>query len=161
MDGKKRVALDVISEACETYGCKKVYALFSGGDDSTASLRVAVEHPNFVAAVTMVTGVGVDASLEYARETCRKLRCPLIEYHAVDNVKADGTADPQIYEKHVLEYGFPGPTKFGHGKMYCRLKDRGIKRLFREEVGKGVNAVLASADTARWNRSLREIAKYS
>lgn len=132
LNDKKRIALDVISEACETYACKSVFALFSGGDDSTASLRVAVEHPNFKAAILLVTGVGVETSLHYARETCQKLRCPLIEYHALENIQADGSSDPQIYEQMVLEYGFPGPTKFGHGKMYVRLKDRGLQRFERE-----------------------------
>lgn len=144
MNDKKRIALDVISEACETHGCSKVFALFSGGDDSTASLRVAVEHPKFVAAVTMVTGVGVDASLHFARETCKKLRCPLIEFHAVDNVQASGKADPMIYEQMVMQYGFPGPTKMGHGKMYIRLKDRGIARLLREHTDRKEKIVLAS-----------------
>lgn len=155
MNDQKRIALDVISEACETYACKKVYALFSGGDDSTASLRVAVEHPNFVAAVTMITGVGVEASLLYARETCHKLRCPLIEYHAVDNVQADGKPDPMIYEQIVMEYGFPGPTKFGHGKMYIQLKDRGIARLLREQTDRKENVVLASG--CRSDESVRRM----
>jgi hypothetical protein len=42
---KKRIALEIISEACEQHSCNQVFALFSGGDDSLASLRVAVEHP--------------------------------------------------------------------------------------------------------------------
>lgn len=156
MDDKKRIALDVISEACETYGCKKVYALFSGGDDSTASLRVAVEHPKFAAAITMVTGVGVEASLLYARETCRKLRCPLIEYHAVDNIQADGTLDPMIYEDIVLRYGFPGPTKFGHGKMYTQLKDRGLQR-FEREVQRREDGNFVLAAGCRSEESVRRM----
>lgn len=144
LDDKKRISLETISEACDHHQCQKVYCLFSGGDDSTAALRVAIEHPKFIAAVTMVTGVGVQASLDYARETCKKLRCPLIEYHAVENVQADGTPDPMIYEQMVMEYGFPGPTKFGHGKMYIRLKDRGIARLLREQTNRKENVVLAS-----------------
>lgn len=141
---KKRIALETISEACETYNCKKVFCLFSGGGDSTAALRVAVEHPNFVAAVHCNTGIGVEATREYAREVCRELRCPLIEYKATENVNAKGKPDPQIYEQMVMEYGFPGPTKFGHGKMYVRLKDRGIARLMREETDRQENVVLAS-----------------
>lgn len=144
MNDKKRIALETISEACELSGACKVYALFSGGDDSLASLRVAREHPKFVAAVHLNTGIGVEASRDFARRICRELRCPLIEYAAVDHINAKGDLDPQIYEQMVMEYGFPGPTKFGHGKMYNRLKERGVERLFREHVAKGESAILAS-----------------
>src|SRR5262245_34867070 len=144
MNQKKRIALETISEACERYQCSKVFALFSGGDDSLAALRVAAEHPNFRAAVHCNTGIGVEATREFVRETCRQLRCPLLEYRAAENVNGKGQPDPQIYEQHVLEYGFPGPTKFGHGKMYARLKERGLRRLFREETDGRENVVLAS-----------------
>ncbi len=153
-DGK-RIALETISEACELYKCRKVFCLFSGGDDSTAALRIAVEHPNFTAAVHCNTGIGVEATRGYVRETCRKLRCPLIEYKAAENVNGKGQADPQIYEQMVMEYGFPGPTKFGHGKMYARLKERGIRRLFREHVGKGERVILASG--CRQSESVRRM----
>ena len=144
MIDKKRIALATIDEACKGYGCSKVFCLFSGGDDSTAALRVAVEHPNFVAAVHCNTGIGVEQTRIHARETCKKLGVPLIEYEAAKNVNAKGESDPQIYEQMVLEYGFPGPTKFGHGKMYVRLKERGIARLLREHTDRQENVVLAS-----------------
>lgn len=139
-----RQALGVIDEACDTHGCTKVFALFSGGDDSLAALRVAIEHPRFVAAVHCNTGIGVEATRDFVRETCRQLRCPLIEYKAAENVDGRGSPDPQVYEQLVMEYGFPGPTKFGHGKMYSRLKERGIRRLMREHAGPGESVVLAS-----------------
>jgi 3'-phosphoadenosine 5'-phosphosulfate sulfotransferase (PAPS reductase)/FAD synthetase len=144
MDDQKRIALEVISEACDRYQCKKVFALFSGGDDSLAALGVSIEHPNFVAAVHCNTGIGVEYTRTFVRDTCRELRCPLIEYKAAENVNAKGEPDPQIYEQMVMEYGFPGPTKFGHGKMYVRLKDRGIRRLMREHADKKENIILAS-----------------
>jgi 3'-phosphoadenosine 5'-phosphosulfate sulfotransferase (PAPS reductase)/FAD synthetase len=155
MDDRKRIALETISEACERYECRKVFALFSGGDDSLAALRVAVEHPNFAAAVHCNTGIGVEATREFVRATCRTLRCPLVEYKAAENVQADGTPDPQVYEQLVLERGFPGPTKFGHGKMYTRLKDRGIARLMREHAGPGEAVVLASG--CRQEESVRRM----
>lgn len=144
VNDKKRIALETIDEACELTGACKVFALFSGGDDSLASLRVAREHPKFVAAVHLNTGIGVEASRDFARRTCRELRCPLIEYAAAENTNAHGQPDPQIYEQMVMEYGFPGPTKFGHGKMYNRLKERGLRRLYREHINRGESAVLAS-----------------
>lgn len=143
MDRSVSGPLDTISEAVERYRATKVFALFSGGDDSLAALRVAMEHPGFTAAVHCNTGIGVKATREFVRETCRDLRCPLIEYCAANNVKSNGEPDPQIYEQLVLEQGFPGPTKYGHGKMYNRLKERGLRRLSREHA-KGETIVLAS-----------------
>lgn len=144
IEAKKKHALDVISQACDEHRCKKVFCLYSGGDDSAAALRVAVEHPNFTAAVHCNTGIGVEATREHARQTCKELGVPLIEYRADENVTSRGKPDPQVYEEMVLTYGFPGPTKFGHGKMYSRLKDRGIRRLLREHTDKKENVVLAS-----------------
>jgi 3'-phosphoadenosine 5'-phosphosulfate sulfotransferase (PAPS reductase)/FAD synthetase len=151
----KRIALETISEACDRYSASKVFALFSGGDDSLAALRVAVEHPHFVAAVHCNTGIGVEATRDFVRETCRKLRCRLIEYKATENTRADGTPDPLVYEQMVMEYGFPGPTKFGHGKMYNRLKERGIRRLLRDHTDGDENIVLASG--CRSDESVRRM----
>lgn len=144
LNDRKRIALEVISEACDAYGCRKVFALFSSGDDSLAALRVAVEHPAFTAAVHCNTGIGVEATREFVRETCKALRVPLIEYKAVENVNGKGRPDPQLYEQMVLEQGFPGPTTFGHGKMYARLKERGLRRLLREHAVAGEKVVFAS-----------------
>src|SRR5262249_54435936 len=141
---KKRISLETISEACDRYQCQKVFCLFSGGDDSTAALRVAVEHPKFCAAVHCNTGIGVEATRIHVRDVCQEMRIPLLEFKAAENVNAKGEADPQIYEQMVMEYGFPGPTKFGHGKMYVRLKDRGLRRLLREHTCGRENVVFAS-----------------
>ncbi len=151
----KRIALETISEACELSGAEKSYALFSGGDDSLAALRVAVEHPSFRGAIHLNTGIGVEESRCFARRTCKELRCPLIEYAAAENVRANGTPDPMVYEQLVMEYGFPGPTKFGHGKMYVQLKERGLQRFFREHVAKGESVILAAG--CRSDESVRRM----
>lgn len=152
---KKRLALETIDEACTEFGCSKVFALFSGGDDSLASLLVAREHPRFVAAVHCNTGIGVEATREYVHETCRALHCPLLEYKATENKQANGKPDPQVYEEMVLTYGFPGPTKFGHGKMYNRLKERSLRRLRREHTAKDERVVFASG--CRSDESVRRM----
>lgn len=130
-------SLDLISEAIERTNAKKVFALFSGGNDSLVALHIARQHPLFTAAVHCHTGVGVEATSEFVRDTCADLKCPLIEYCATKNVKADGTPDPQIYEDMVMQHGFPGPTKYGHGKMYNRLKERALWRLARAHCERG------------------------
>lgn len=144
IDSKIKRSVETLGEAIEQEKATKIFALFSGGDDSLASLRIAMEHPRFHAAVHCNTGVGIEATREYVRQTCKDLGCPLIEYCAKDNVKADGSPDPQVYEEMVLSYGFPGPTKFGHGKMYNRLKERGLNRLLREHTDGKERIILAS-----------------
>jgi 3'-phosphoadenosine 5'-phosphosulfate sulfotransferase (PAPS reductase)/FAD synthetase len=155
MQDKERIALETIDEACERYGGTKVFALYSGGDDSEAARLIARQHPLFTAAVHCNTGVGVEATREHAREVCRKDRCPLIEYKATENVTAKGRPDPQIYEQMVMQYGFPGPTMFGHGKMYNRLKERGLRRLMREHTQRGETVVFASG--CRSSESVRRM----
>ena len=109
-----------------------VFALFSGGHDSLVATYIASHHPKFTAAVHINTGIGIRATREFVYKTCRNHGWKLIEYKAAENVKGNGDPDPQVYEELVLEYGFPGPTKFGHNLMYNRLKERQIGRLIRE-----------------------------
>ncbi len=137
-------SLDLIDEACDRYGANKVFALFSGGNDSLVAFHIARQHPRFTAAVHCHTGVGVEATSEFVRDTCNDLGCPLIEYCATKNIKASGASDPQVYEELVLDQGFPGPTKFGHGKMFSRLKERSLERLMREHRKRGERIVLVS-----------------
>ena len=137
-------ALEVIDEAVEMTNPDKVYCLVSGGHDSMTTLSGAREHPLFSGAVHINTGIGVEATREFVRQSCADIKCPLIEYCAMDNIRADGTPDPQDYEELVLDRGFPGPTVFGHGKMYNRLKERAIRRLFRERVSEKRTALLIS-----------------
>lgn len=107
-----------------------VFGLFSGGHDSFSSAFVASQHPRFTAAVHINTGIGIEATSEYVRQTCRDRSWPLLEYFAASNVNAKGYPDPQLYDDLVRDFGFPGPAK--HGKMYNRLKERQLRRLERD-----------------------------
>lgn len=83
--------------------------LFSGGNDSTTvahMMRGRATH-----AIHANTGIGIEATREYVRETCAMWNLPLIEKHA-----------PITYADLVRERGFPGPAM--HWKMYQRLKER-------------------------------------
>lgn len=64
------------------------------------------------------------------RETCAKLKCPLLEKCASENTNGKGEPDPQIYEEIVTKLGFPGPGF--HGRMYQRLKERPLRMVERE-----------------------------
>ena len=132
----------LIDMAVQQYGCQDVWALVSGGTDSLTALSVALEHPSFRGVLHLNTGVGVEQSREHVRQVCKDVGCPLAEYCAKDNVNAKGTPDPQVYEDIVLEHGFPGPTKSGHGIMYARLKQRSIERFCRDHAYRHQNKVI-------------------
>lgn len=149
--------LDIITEALETHKATKVFALFSGGNDSLVSTHIATKHPNFVAAVHIDTGIGIPDTQEFVIETCKSWGVPLKIYRALENTKADGTPDPQNYEDLVLKHGFPGASS--HLYMYQRLKERAVARLVREEkTGWRDRLVLISG--ARTSESTRRSTGY-
>jgi 3'-phosphoadenosine 5'-phosphosulfate sulfotransferase (PAPS reductase)/FAD synthetase len=83
--------------------------LFSGGNDSTTLahlFRGVASH-----AIHANTGIGIEQTRQFVRDTCAAWGLPLIEKHA-----------PVSYRDLVLDRGFPGPGM--HWKMYTRLKER-------------------------------------
>lgn len=126
---KINTALNRIDAAIKKHDPIAVLGLFSGGHDSFSATYCASFHPNFSAAIHINTGIGVEATRRYVRDTCHARSWRLIEYLAADNRNAKGEHDPQSYEKLCLKYGFPGP--YGHGMMYARLKQRALQRLAR------------------------------
>lgn len=114
--------LDLLSSAIEEHNPVAVYAMFSGGHDSLTATHVAAQHPRFTAAVHINTGIGIEKTREFVRETCKREGWPLKEYRAEDC--------GQVYRDLVLEYGFPG--SFHHNKMYNRLKERALDTCIRE-----------------------------
>ena len=111
--------LDRISEAIEQYPpVVAVYALFSGGHDSLASTAIAAKHPAFTAVVHANTGIGIEETREFVRDTCRSEGWPLIEEFP----------DRYSYDDLVLQKGFPGGPK-SHNRMYYYLKQRSVERV--------------------------------
>lgn len=91
-----------------------VCALFSGGNDSTVLthlFRGVASH-----AVHINTGIGIEQTRQYVRDTCAAWGLPLIEQMPTAG---------NTYEELVVERGFPGPAH--HWKMYTRLKERGLE----------------------------------
>jgi 3'-phosphoadenosine 5'-phosphosulfate sulfotransferase (PAPS reductase)/FAD synthetase len=98
-----------------------VFALFSGGHDSLCSTHLASQHPAFTAAVHINTGIGIEQTREFVRETCFEQGWPLIELHP----------DAKTYEDLVREKGFPRGPK-AHNTTYYWLKQRAVRRLVRD-----------------------------
>jgi 3'-phosphoadenosine 5'-phosphosulfate sulfotransferase (PAPS reductase)/FAD synthetase len=99
-----------------------VVGLFSGGNDSTTMMYVLRDKLTHAGHAN--TGVGVEATRQYVRDTCTAWGLPLLERRA--------PREQDSYRAHVLEHGFPGPG--AHRKMYQRLKLRSLEQMQRELV---------------------------
>jgi 3'-phosphoadenosine 5'-phosphosulfate sulfotransferase (PAPS reductase)/FAD synthetase len=123
---------EILDGAIGVYQPSHIFACLSGGHDSLTVTHFAENHlkEKLDAVVHINTGIGIEETREFVRNTCKDFGWKLLEYKATENTKADGTPDPQIYEDLVVERGFPGPHH--HTKMFNRLKERQLNRLVRE-----------------------------
>jgi len=114
----------------EKYEPTHMIAMFSGGHDSLVATHVASRHPSLSFACHINTGIGVEETREFVRETTKALHIPFKEYTAEGNRDRNGDADPQRIEDFIFEHGFPGPPQ--HYRMYQRLKERPLRHMIRE-----------------------------
>jgi 3'-phosphoadenosine 5'-phosphosulfate sulfotransferase (PAPS reductase)/FAD synthetase len=91
-----------------------ICVLFSGGNDSTVLAHLF--RRDIAAAIHVNTGIGVEATRTFVRDTCQAWAVPLIE---------KSPPPGSTYRELVLDRGFPGPGQ--HGKMFQRLKERGLR----------------------------------
>lgn len=128
---KIKQATLIIADALAEHEPVRVYALVSGGNDSTVVAHLAKTYlPNIVNAVVHInTGIGIEQTREYVRQFVTKLNLPLIEKHA-----------PKSYEELVLQHGFPGPA--AHRYMYSWLKERSLREVVREAKTKRSDRVM-------------------
>lgn len=98
-----------------------ICVLFSGGNDSTTLTHIF--KPVADAAVHINTGIGIEQTRQYVRDTCDAWDLNLIE---------KSPPPGSTYRELVLDQGFPGPGH--HYKMFQRLKERGLLAVRREFV---------------------------
>lgn len=111
----------ILTEAIVEHEPIKVFALISGGNDSTVLTswaRMAIGH-RLDAAVFIDTGTALPGVRDFVEAYCENRYIPLLVYEAGDE-----------YQRMVQEQGFPGPA--AHRFAYVRLKERQIDRLVRE-----------------------------
>ncbi len=109
----------IIQQAVDRYNPSHVFGLFSGGHDSLCSTHIASQHPRFDGCIHINTGIGIEETREFVRDTCAKYGWSLKEYHP-----------PESFEDMVIEHGFPGPGQ--HNTMYIRLKERALRQVMRD-----------------------------
>jgi 3'-phosphoadenosine 5'-phosphosulfate sulfotransferase (PAPS reductase)/FAD synthetase len=115
------------AEGREPWG---VVGLFSGGHDSLTATYIASKCDQFKCVLHINTGIGIEATRQFVRDTCDEQGWPLMEYKAMEHVDKDGNPAPQDFDQFCLQNGFPGP--FLHTKMYNRLKERQLNRFAKD-----------------------------
>lgn len=116
LDGDK-----LLCDAIAEHDPSHVFALFSGGNDSTVLTSWAKINfgAKIDAAVFIDTGTALPGVREFVEAFCANRYLPLLVYEAGDE-----------YDRMVREHGFPGPGS--HRFAYVRLKERQIDRLVRD-----------------------------
>lgn len=112
---------EIIAEAMG-HGPVAVYAAFSGGDTSLATAHWMMNNVPGCRVFHANTGIGLEATREFVRETCDKYHWPLDEVRAKEDCGQD-------YREMVMKHGFPGPAM--HHRMYARLKERPVRLLVK------------------------------
>jgi 3'-phosphoadenosine 5'-phosphosulfate sulfotransferase (PAPS reductase)/FAD synthetase len=129
-------AAGILAGVVARHGPSHTFALFSGGHDSLCSTHLAMASGLAAAVVHVNTGIGIERTRRFVRDTCRGYGWPLIELHPPPPPYRDrhgrpwGEPGQTPYEAMVIRWGFPGPS--GHTLMYNRLKERCIARLLRD-----------------------------
>ena len=129
-------AVNELNYAIWKYQPHMVVGLMSGGNDSLPACYIASLSRKFDGILHINTGIGIEDTRVFVRELCAEQKWKLWEYKATENVKADGTPDPMIYEDLCIQHGFPGA--FGHRMMYSKLKERQLRRFKRDNGISGV-----------------------
>lgn len=142
----EREAVAFVDAVAAAHRASGVWAMFSGGDDSLACALVTSQAEKFRGCVHLDTGIGVDETREFVRETCKAQGWPLLYYRAKDC--------GQDYEALCIERGFPGPAM--HYKMYNRLKERPLRQFIREHKTR-LHDRLVLATGARSHESKRRM----
>lgn len=136
----------LITEARERYAPKTVVAMYSGGNDSTTMLHLVREQVD--AACHINTGIGIERTRQFVRDTCADWNLPLIEELTAES-----------YEDIVLEYGFPGPSM--HRVMYSRLKERPLRQVVKRlKDGDRKARIVLLSGIRRWESARRFYAGY-
>jgi 3'-phosphoadenosine 5'-phosphosulfate sulfotransferase (PAPS reductase)/FAD synthetase len=156
LDSQVDEALTIIDAASDIFCPSTRYVCFSGGYDSLVTTHLCMEHFDFDAVLHIDTGIGVETTRHFVESVCDQYGWPLKVIAAPD------CDDPQRYEDLIIppevrsgdltwleRGGFPGPTDFGHGKMFDRLKGRPIEQAVRT-AKQPVSGAPSYAPTDAW-----------
>lgn len=112
----------IVSRALAEHNPVGVFVGFSSGRDSVCVTHWMMTNIPGCKVFHANTGIGIERSRQFVRDTCKAYEWPLIEIKAKEDCGED-------YDELVKEQGFPGPDH--HQKMYDRLKGRSVAMLVR------------------------------
>ena len=113
----------IVQRAIDEHNPVALRVGFSGGRDSLAITHWMMTHYPETQVFHCNTGIGIERTREFVRQTCKDYGWPLIEIRAKEDCGQD-------YDAIVKSHGFPGPD--GHRYMYSLLKERPIRKLVRD-----------------------------
>lgn len=120
--------LEIVKGAVAEHNPVRIFAMFSGGNDSICSTHLSMGIAEEVLHIN--TGIGIKKTREHVRTVCAQYGWPLREEYP-----------PQMtYRQLVLKYGFPGPGM--HYLSYRILKERAIRKVIRESKTKRSDKVM-------------------
>jgi len=123
---------EIIASAL-AYNPVAIFAMFSGGDGSLGTTAWAMANIPGCEVLHINTGIGIERTRIYVRETCQAQGWPLTEIRAKEDCGQD-------YDKIIAEHGFPGPA--GHQFMYARLKERAVELIVRTRKTRRADKVM-------------------
>lgn len=110
-----------------------VFAMLSGGDGSLGTTHWCMQNIPGCEVLHINTGIGIERTREFVRETCAAQGWKLTEIRAKEDCGQD-------YDEIISEHGFPGPA--GHQFMYARLKERCVEKVVRDRKTKRSDKVM-------------------
>lgn len=136
----------LLDYAQDRYRPEAVVGLFSGGNDSSTLMHMLRDRVDVIAHIN--TGIGIEATREFVRQTVRAWEVPYIEVFPPPGA---------TYEELVLKHGFPGPA--GHQMMYSRLKERSLRKVRRRYIRNGRSERVIFVAGIRRSESVRRAAR--
>jgi 3'-phosphoadenosine 5'-phosphosulfate sulfotransferase (PAPS reductase)/FAD synthetase len=122
----------------EGHSIAGVVVLFSGGNDSTTVAHLFKGRATHAGHAN--TGIGIEKTRQYVRDTCAAWGLPLLEKRPPEHAtyrklvlgQVISSRGPNKGIRRVYDGGFPGPAM--HYAMYQRLKERCIEQMRNELV---------------------------
>lgn len=137
---------EIVDRAISEFNPVAIYVGFSGGNDSRAVTDWMMKNVPKCRPFHANTGIGIEATRRYVRETCLSYGWDLREIKALEDCG-------QSYDELCEKFGFPGPD--GHKMMYARLKERAVRMLVREaKIGHPRTAKVMIASGIRHDESI-------
>lgn len=127
LDTIRRSPDEIVDEAISRYKPIAIFAGLSGGNGSRPAVHWAMNNVPGCEVVHINTGIGIEKTREWVRDTCAAFGWPLREIRALEDCGQD-------YDEIVRNNGFPGPN--GHMFMYRLLKERCVRKLVRQAKAK-------------------------